>query len=53
MTTPASVMKTAVLPPLKASRFAMPEPVTMNRLSLTFSIFVAATAAAESPACGA
>ena len=47
--TPPSVMNTATLPPLNADVSSAPEPVMTYRLSLTFSIFVAATAFAEGP----
>src|SRR5437762_5274280 len=54
-TTPASVMKTAMLPPLNASWFEAEafDPVMMYRLSFTFSIFTAASAAADGPDAGA
>jgi hypothetical protein len=52
-TTPVSVMKTAVLPPLNAARSVGFDPVIMYRLSLTFSIFVASRAAGDNAPWGA
>ena len=48
-TTPLAVMNTAVLPPLNDSRGAGVEPVMMYRLSLTFWMCVAASAAGVGP----
>ena len=45
--TPVSVMKTPVLPPLNMLRSVGSDPVIMYRLSFTFSIFVAASAACD------
>src|SRR5499427_10486492 len=47
--TPLSVMNTATLPPLNADVSSAPDPVMTYRLSLTFSILVAAIDFADGP----